>query len=247
MRLTAVVALLAILGAASACTTTQVSGINEQVTTYAIGKVSGSYGSDLAADRVQRAGQHRIVESIGEHVERWMREAGTWDGPDELRVSVDRFRLPNKARWMSGQMKGNDYLGAEVFLISEGEEPAQSFRVEHTIGAGDRSIAENYSANRALENLIEHVAWSIVIEVTPMDERMPVYAIGKREQIERAIEELELCGQLSYAEMLKYSALGKVSIGVAAGVDARRVKWMFSDPDPCWTGGGDLVEAGSQD
>jgi hypothetical protein len=247
MRLTAVAALLASLCATSACTTTQVSGIDESVTTYAIGKVSGSYGSDLAADRVQRAEQHRIVESIGEHVERWMREAGTWDGLDELHVSVDRFRLPNKARWMSGQAKGNDYLGAEVFLIREGEEPAQHFHVEHTIGTGDRSIAENYSANRALENLIEHVAWSIVLEVTPMDERMPVYAIGKREQIERAIEELEICGQLSYAALLKYSALGKASIGLAAGAEARRVKWMFSDPDPCWTGGGDLDEAESQD
>ncbi len=247
MRLNAVVALLVGLGATSACTTTQVSGIDEPVTTYAIGKVSGSYGSDLAADRVQRAGQHRIVESIGEHVERWMREAGTWAGPDELRVSVDRFRLPNMARWMSGQMKGNDYLGAEVFLIPEGGEPGQSFHVEHTIGAGDRSIAENYSANRALENLIEHVAWSIVIEVTPMDERMPVYAIGKREQIERAIEDLEICGQLSYAEMVKYGVLGKVSAGLAAGAEARRAKWMFSDPDPCWTGGGDLAEAESQE
>jgi hypothetical protein len=80
-----------------------------------------------------------------------------------------------------------------------------------------------------------------------MDERMPVYAIGKREQIERAIEELEICGQLSYAALLKYSALGKASIGLAAGAEARRVKWMFSDPDPCWTGGGDLDEAESQD
>jgi hypothetical protein len=247
MRLTVVVALLIALGATSACTTTQVSGIDEPVTTYAIGKVSGSYGSDLAADRVQRAKQHRIVESIGEHVERWMREVGTWVGPDELHVSVDRFRLPNKARWMSAQAKGNDYLGAEVFLIREGEEPAQHFHVEHTIGSGDRSIAENYSANRALENLIEHVAWSIVLEVTPMEERRPVYAIGKREQIERAIEELEICGQLTYGEMVKYGALGKVSIGLAAGAEARRVKWMFSDPDPCWAGGGDLEDAESQD
>ena len=247
MRLTAVAALLVTLGATSACTTTQVSGIDESVTPFAIGKVSGSYGSNLAADRVQRAEQHRIVESIGEHVERWMIEAGTWAGSDELHVSVDRFRLPNKARWMTAQAKGNDYLGAEIFIIREEEEPAKQFHVEHTIGTGDRSIAENYSANRALENLIEHVAWSIVLEVTPMNKRMPVYAIGKREQIERAIEDLELCGQLSYVEMVKYGAVGKVSIGLAAGAEARRAKWIFSDPDPCWTGGGDLDEAESRD
>ena len=42
-------------------------------------------------------------------------------------------------------------------------------------------------------------------------------------------------------------AIGKVSIGLAAGAEARRAKWIFSDPDPCWTGGGDLDEAESQD
>lgn len=243
MRLTATISLLVCLGVTGACTTTQVTGVDELETTYEIGKVSGSYTSDLDTDRIQRAEQHRIVESIAEHVERWMKEAGTWAGPDELHVSVDRFRLPNKSRWMSAQAKGNDYLGAEVFLVRAGEEPSETFHVEHTIGAGDRSIAENYSASRALENLIEHVAWSIILEATPMNKRMPVYAIGKREQIERAIADLESCGQLSYAEMLKFSVLGKVSIGLAAGAEARRAKWIFTDPDPCWAGGGDLDES----
>ncbi len=59
MRLTALAALLVALGATNACTTTQVNGIDEPVTTYANGKVSGSYGSDLAADR-------RISQSRGE-------------------------------------------------------------------------------------------------------------------------------------------------------------------------------------
>jgi len=243
MRLFGRSALVVVFFAASACTTTKVGEIEEPVTSYAIGRVSGSYGSELPSDRLRHAAQHQVIESIGIHVERWMKEAGTWGGPDELRVTVERFRLPELARWASGQAKGNDYLGVDVSIIPETGETSQAFRVEHTIGAVDRSIAENYSAHRALENMIEHVAWSIVLEVTPMDRRMPVYAIGKREQIERAIAELELCGQMSYVELTKYGALGKVSVGLAAGAEARRAKWMFSDPEPCWTGGGDLEEA----
>ena len=111
MRRNGVAASIVALGALSACTTTQVSGIDESVATYAIGEVSGGYSSDLAADRVQRAQEHRIVESIGRLIELWMEKAGTWGGPDKLHILIDRFRLPNKARWMSAQFKGNDYLG----------------------------------------------------------------------------------------------------------------------------------------
>jgi hypothetical protein len=110
--------------------------------------------------------------------------------------------------------------------MREGQSLA-TFQVEHTIGAGDRSIAENYSADRALENLVAAVAWSVAHELTQFEERRGILEIGKREQIERAIEMLELCGELSYAETLKYSALGKISIGTASGAEARRLKRAF--------------------
>ena len=57
-------------------------------------------------------------------------------------------------------MKGNDFLAAEV-TVQRGGESVATFDVEQILGAGDRSMAENYSADRALENLIEAAAWSI--------------------------------------------------------------------------------------
>ena len=69
-----------------------------------------------------------------------------------------------------------------------------------------------------------------------MHRRKPIYMIGKREQIERAINELELCGELSYAELTKFAGLGKVDLDTAAGAEARRTKWLFgARPKPCWT------------
>jgi hypothetical protein len=131
-------------------------------------------------------------------------------------------------------MKGNDYLGVKVTPV-RGSEPLSTFHIEHTLGAGDRSVAENYSANRALENLIDAVAWSMVFELTPFEDRKPVFEIGKREQIERAIEMLELCGELTYAEGMKYSSLGKLSISTASGAEYRRLKRAFgSKPAPCY-------------
>ena len=38
--------------------------------------------------------------------------------------------------------------------------------------------------------------------------------IGKREQIERAIDVLYTCRELSYAEEMKFSLLGKLRTGV---------------------------------
>jgi len=107
-----------------------------------------------------------------------------------------------------------------------------TFHVVHTLGAGDRSVAENYSADHALENLIEAVAWSVAHSLTPFEKRRPIFEIGKREQIERAINLLEQCGELSYAETLKYSSLGKISASTAAGAETRRMKRAFGGKLP---------------
>lgn len=213
-----------------ACTSTQVSGQaerSEEARTFQIGSRESGYSESLAADRMARAQEHRIAEQIARLVEQWMIETERWGGTDRVRIAVDRFRLPaSGTRWITAQAKGNDYLGAQVSVLHEGAVVA-TFHVEHTIGAGDRSIAENYSADRALENLVKAVAWSVVHELTPFEQRRPIFEIGKREQVERAIEMLELCGELSYAETTKYSALGKISMETAAGAEARRIKRAF--------------------
>jgi hypothetical protein len=222
----------ALLGCLSlvACTSTQVAGDRpeiEELQSFRIGSTETSYGADLPADRISRAREHRVVLDVARLLEEWMTETGRWGGPDTVRIEIDRFRLPAAGtRWATAQAKGNDYLGAEVSVMRDGQSLA-TFHVEHTIGAGDRSIAENYSADRALENLVEAVAWSVAYELTPFEERRGIFEIGKREQIERAIEMLELCGELSYAETMKYSALGKISLGTASGAEARRLKRAF--------------------
>jgi len=192
-----------------------------------VGSIESGYTADLLPDRLSRLREHRVALEVARLVEEWMTETGQWGGPDTVRIEVDRFRLPAAGtRWLTGSAKGNDYLGARVSMIRDGQ-PLMTFHVEHTLGAGDRSIAENYSADRALENLEEAVAWSIAHEITPFEKRREIFEIGKREQIQRAIEMLELCGELSYAESMKYSALGKLSMGTASGAEARRIKKAF--------------------
>ena len=106
-------------------------------------------------------------------------------------------------------MKGNDLLDAQVAVL-QGGESLTVFDVEQVLGAGDRSVAENYSANQALENLVEAVAWSIAYEVSPRGARGTLLDIGKREGIKRAIQLLYDCRELSLAEEMKYSTLGKI-------------------------------------
>ncbi len=213
-----------------ACTSTKVAGDRpelEEVQSFRIGSTETGYTPDLPADRLLRAREHRVVLDVARLVRDWMAETERWGGTDTVHIMVDRFRLPaSGTRWATAQAKGNDYLGVEVSVVRHGQELA-TFHVEHTIGAGDRSIAESYSADRALENLVKAVAWSVAHELTPFEKRRGILEIGKREQIEAAIEMLELCGELTYAETMKYSVLGKISIGTASGAEARRLKRAF--------------------
>ena len=213
----------------TACTSTEVSGEGkelENIRVFQIGLTETYYGESLSADRIALAREHQVVEQVARLVEQWMIETGRWAGNDRVRIEIDRFRLPNSMRWVTAQAKGSDYLGVQVSVLHE-EAIISTFHVEHTIGWGDRSIAENYSANRSLENLVEAVAWSVVHTLTPFEDRRPIFEIGKREQIERAIEMLELCGDLSYTETLKYISLGLISIKTASGAEARRLKRAF--------------------
>ncbi len=216
-----------------ACTTTTVEGGVDPARAPAlgVGAIEVEYGEGLPPDRARRSKELGIAEQLAGRVERWMSEAGTWGGSDRVLVSLDRFRLPASGRWATGQAQGNDYLGVAVEVM-RGEDRIASFDVEHRIGAADRSIAENYSADRALENLVDAVAWSILYETSGDDDREAVFEIGKREQVERAIEMLERCGKLSYAEATKFAALGKLGIDTAAGAEYRRLKRLFGGELP---------------
>lgn len=217
------------------CTSTQIGGSllgAEEARDLRLGAVEVRYAGSVPPERITLGTRLDLSETLDGRIESWLQETGRWGGPDALAVEIDQFRLPGiGTRWISGSMKGNDYLGAGVTVTRAGN-PVAKFHVEHTIGAGDRSIAENYSADRALENLVDAVAWAIVHAVTPFEQRKPIFEIGKREQVEQAIELLELCGELSYAEATKYGVLGKLSVATGAGAEYRRVKRVFGARPP---------------
>lgn len=221
-----------------ACTATRVAGTppeTEAIRTFRIGSIETGYAADIPADRLARAHEHQIAFRVARLVEEWMAETGRWGGSDTARIEVDRFRLPLRDSGLApAQTKGDDYLGVAVSVLRDGRSLA-TFHVEHTLGTGDRSIAENVSMDRAVENLAEAVAWSVVHELTPFEQRRAIFEVGKREQIERAIELLEFCGQLSYAEAFKFGALGKLSLKAASGVENRRLKRAFgATPERCY-------------
>ena len=85
-------------------------------------------------------------------------------------------------------------------------------------------MAANYSAEAALEQLIDSLVWSILFEVTPFAHREPLFVIGKRVEVPRAITLLEECGELSYWESVAFSTKGLIPFSVAAGAEGRRLK-----------------------
>src|SRR5262249_36970393 len=133
-----------------------------------------------------------------------------------------------------GPVKGSDHLGARV-VVTEIGAPTARFHVQHALGSADRPVDEAYSADRALQSLIDAVAWSIVHAITPFERRRAIFEIGKREGIPEAIDMLERCGELSYTEALKYGLLGKMSASNELSTEYRRVKRFFgAHPPRCY-------------
>jgi hypothetical protein len=220
------------------CTATKLDGSPpgaEAARQLQIGAIRTAYASTLEADRASRAESLGLAQTLSSRIETWMRETSRWGGGDLLSVEIDQFRLPGPGtRWLTAGAKGNDYLGAEVVVTQIGA-PTARFHVEQTLGAGDRSIAENYSGDRAFENLIDAVAWSIVHAITPFEKRRAIFEIGKREHIREAINMLEQCGELSYAEAIKYGMLGKMYASNEVSAEYRRVKRFFgARPPQCY-------------
>jgi hypothetical protein len=209
--------LLVVATGLGGCTATKLDGSPpgaEVARQLQVGSIRSGYASTLEADRASRAESLGVAEALAARIEAWMRETNRWGGGDGLAVEIDRFRLPGAGtRWLSA--------GANA-----------RFHVEHTLGAADRSVAENYSGDRALQNLIDAVAWSIVHAITPFEQRRAIFAIGKREGIQQAIDMLEQCGELSYAEAIKYGMRGELSETNGMTAEYRRVKRLFGARPP---------------
>ena len=129
-------------------------------------------------------------------------------GTDTLDVELTAFRLPGAgSRWLTGPLKGNDELACLIAVRSTDGAVIASGEVRTELGAMDRSIGEDYSAEFALDNMIDNLAWRIVFDLTPAGHDDRILNIAKEEGVVPAIQELGWRGELSYGEVLKYSAV----------------------------------------
>jgi hypothetical protein len=219
--------LAAAVAALAGCTATKLDGAPpgaRAARQLQIGSLRGGYAGTLALDAARDAESFGVAQALRDRIETWMRDTGRWGGDDVLSVDVDRFRF-------AGPASGADYLGADV-LVTEVGAPSARFHVEHALGAADRSIDEAYSRERALQSLIDAVAWSIVHAVTPFEQRRAIFEIGKQESVSEAIDMLERCGELSYTEALEYGLRGKMSASNELTAEYRRVKRLFGARPP---------------
>jgi len=175
--------------------------------------------ASLDPDRAARARDIQLPRALRGKLLEFLVAADFIDevsGGDSLALVVNSFRLPASARWMTGQAKGNDYLGVQL-SVERGSERRYATDAIAQIGAGDRSIGANYSANWALESLIDMLSFEIAWNLARVSGRgeQAVLEKGKQESIMKAIRILKRRGELSQAEIMKYAAIGKVGFAEA--------------------------------
>ena len=228
---TVVIALIA-----TGCTTTTVrsqspaaTGTDMKFRAIAVAIDEPGVGGEQA-ERLRRIG---TADTLRSKLEGYLRPAGFLDGTLDLRVDVDTFRLPADARWLTGGFKGNDVLGARVG-VRRGDESLYDAHVDARLGAGDRSIGANYSADWAHESLVDMLAWEIAWALTGAAGRQGEDAVldaGKRDDVKHAILILAHRGRLSYAEYAKFAALGKIGVentALSAKYDACGARKIFT-------------------
>ena len=182
-----------------------------------VGRVQIAYDTRaIATDRVRRAKQIRLAEAIEEKVWQYVQSAelASERGTDTLWIQLNGFRLPRSGRWASGGFKGKDELAA-LTVVVRGRAPLFSTQVSAQLGANDKTIAANYSANRAMSELVNMLAWEIAWQLTRVNDRKAEAALleaGERAGVKRAILILAHRGQLSYGDFARHSLAGRVGV-----------------------------------
>lgn len=213
---------------AAACTTTAIRSQSPATTVDGMKFRAITVGIEESAvepDQVQRLRQIGTAEALRSKLDGYLRPAGFLDGALDLQVDVDTFRMPVGSRWLTGSFKGNDVLGARI-AVRSADQSLYDAHVEAQLGAGDRSVGANYSADWAHGSLVDMLAWEIAWAVTGAAGRQGEDAVleaGKRDGVKHAVLILAHRGRLSYAEYTKYAALGKIGVentGLSAKYDA---------------------------
>lgn len=164
-------------------------------------------------DRVVRAREIGLTATVRQGMMEFLTPAGfieTEVGGDTLTLEINAFRLPSVGRWMTGAMKGDDYLGARLSIERESGS-VYTTDARARLAAMDRSIGANYSANWALDSLIDMLAfefaWNLARATGHGEES--VLETGKHESVEKALRILAQRGELSVGQQLGYSMMGK--------------------------------------
>lgn len=200
-------------------------------TELVLGNVAVVLDAALPEDRARSAVEVGLGDRVSAKVIAYLRAAGLWSpsAADRLEIDIDRFRLPRVARWMTGQLKGNDNLGGQIRILKdEGKLDVGHAFVQ--LGAGDRSIGANYSADWALGSLVDQFSWEVVWALTGIagEGEAPLLEAGKESGIEKAVNVLGNRGMLSYGEAAKFAASGKLDASVAAKYDACSARAVFT-------------------
>jgi hypothetical protein len=220
MSLASVASVLLAILACSTTTSTSSEGPTfgpRSVRPVLFASVSVHYSPTLDGDRRQRAIEGSVAERVQEKMLATMDATGLLGGQHGLDVELTEFRLPAGARWMTGPMKGNDYLASHV-EVRDGESVLAASEISTQLGAMDRSIGENYSADFALENMIDNLAWMIVFEASAPGQDGQAVRLATVDGVVPAVQEAGWRGDLDYGEVLKYAATdafrgqGKLSV-----------------------------------
>ena len=224
---------LLLFGAACSTTTANVREVapdQRSLPPLLIGAVTVRYSNELPLDRTQRAESNSIAQRLESKVRQWLDATQLSPGDNQLEIELTEFRLPaSGTRWLTAQFKGNDDLGSSVAVRGADGTVIASGGVRTQLGAMDRSLGENYSADFALDNMLDNLAWRIVFELTPPGQDDPLLKMAKEQGVVPAIQELGWRGELSYGEALKYSASntfrGDIKLASCAGSLAKP-DWM---------------------
>jgi hypothetical protein len=230
-----VIALAAVFSGCTGVTATDTK-LAPDIHQMVIGKIQVAYDArTIAPDRLRRAKEIRLAQTVLKAAGRILSEAGlsSQSGTDTLWIRLNNFRLPRGARWFTAGFKGKDELAA-LTGVMRGPTPLYSAQVSAQLGSNDRTIGANYSANRALKQLTDMLAWKIAWEFSGANGRRgeeALLATGKREGVKEAILILAQRGQLPYGEFLKFSAAGKVGLensALATKYDACGLRKVFT-------------------
>ncbi len=208
--------------------------------------IVGAYPSGLSAGQRALVHRYRPVEAVARKVQAWSEETGLWGGRQALRIELRSVRLPARWQWDdAGPLvigsavgyRGEDHLDLGVEILQQ-QVLLHRMEIKRTFPATNRSVAQVFCSERAMDDLSSDVAWQIVFELTPPGYDEPIIRAGHRDGVAAATMVAEKRGLLNVGELLGAAATGrsreagvtdKYRASVLAG-PSWMPDWLWADP-----------------